>query len=130
MVEDYQSVLSPALVGLQERLRFPKAAGVTASVYDDFKVRFTYPQTVYSRCEQAIKSCAIVLARHKNDEIEFVSAVHPRTPVAKRVPRSASLRQSRRLGCSVPDTMSVAPSAVRAKQSTWEGSASERTTGE
>ena len=48
--------------------------------------------------------------------------------MANKVPRSVPRFQSRRLGCSVPRTISVAPSALLAKHRIWLGSARASTT--
>src|SRR6185312_13258332 len=56
--------------------------------------------------------------------------VHPRTPLARRVPRSTSPFHSFKRGCSGPRTTSVAPSFVRAKQRMFSALAWLTTTGE
>src|SRR6266545_2143730 len=70
-----------------------------------------------------------VLVGNQDGEI-FRPGTHPRTPAAKRRPRFVSCLQAARAGCSLPRTMSVAPSGVFAKHKTCSASTMFRITGE
>ena len=80
--------------------------------------------------EERVESLAFVVSRNQDDEVELWRRAHPKIPVANSVPRSLSRFQSRSRGCKSPLTMSVAPSAVRAKQRMSLGSARESRMGE
>lgn len=130
VIEENERVACPAQERLQDGRRFMETTGIVAGVDEDLIPDRGDPQTLLSLGQEPVERLALILAGNERDQIQRVARRHPRIPVAKSVPRSVDRFQSLRFGCSVPRTTSVAPSWVRAKQSTCSGSAMARKTGE
>src|SRR5215213_10745396 len=118
----------PVGKGLEKVMRSQPAARVPLRVDEEVARNFPQPQGSRPR-EEAPESPFDVLVGDENDQIPGPRG-HPRTPAAKSTPRFVSLRHSARAGCSLPLTMSVAPSGVFAKQRTCSASTMFRMTGE
>lgn len=123
-VEKEQPMLVLVLERAYEIDAFTKHAGVPPRMNDHLGGDLADAKGRRAR-EQPGQGRFHVFVCHKTDKV-----AHPRIPLAKMVPRSNSPCHSRSLGCSSPETMSVAPFPSRAKQRISPGSAMPRMTGE
>ena len=98
-------------------------SAVSALVHQDLEVNWSNPECLRSTECTAHRELS-VLVRHEQNEVAHLAPPNQlRMPEANITPRSGSPRfQSRNAGCSLPDTMSVAPDASLAKHRTLHGS--------
>lgn len=123
-----------ALIALGEQpqkiVALMEAPWIPLLVDEDVERHWTEPQGLVS-WQEPLEGHLHVLVGNQEDEVfPRRGRAHPRTPAANSVPSVVSCFHSCSAGCSLPRTISVAPSAFLLKQRICSASTVLRTTGE
>ena len=129
-VEYHECMAEAVLEGTEEFSRVCPAPAVSVGMALAFK-RNPVDAHALGTAKNRSQNFLDVPVGGKDDQLlGLVQSLHPMMPLANSTFLSSEPCQLSRIGCSLPGTMSVAPSASLSKHSTSEGSTSPRRAGE